>query len=239
MTSKSEIFKAALQALCVELGIHVRGDEDYEYLGTVYIEEATDEKPAGTDLRFYSYIPLSPEEQARKDAADAEVRALEARRREVLRVEEEERCRATFETPAYLHLLTTIEAHAAEERKKHMRVTRIPGDHNNIGDKPCRVYLNEVEVTDWIVADDFRRVVETPSGAKFGSVRIDMAPESSAVEPEVATHLCGVFVAVPKPAASAIEVVEAAEPAPEPAKPSFAAPKVAVKAAAPRKKRSR
>lgn len=56
-----------------------------------------------------------------------------------------------------------------------MRVTRIPGDFHDIGDRPCRVYLNEQPVDDWIVADDFRRVVETPDGARFGSVRIDMA----------------------------------------------------------------
>jgi len=121
-----------------------------------------------------------------------------------------------------------------------MRVTRIPGDHNDIGDKPCRVHLNEAEITDWTVADDFRRVVETPAGARFGAVRIDMQPDAGQSAEEVATHLCGVFVADPKPAAPAIEVIEVPAPTPAPAPaPTYAAPKVAVKPAAPRKKRSR
>ena len=54
-----------------------------------------------------------------------------------------------------------------------MRVSRIPGP-NYIYDVECRVYLNEIEVANWIVADDFRRVVETTEGARFGSVRIAM-----------------------------------------------------------------
>ncbi len=98
-----------------------------------------------------------------------------------------------------------------------MRVTRIHGDSHDIGDRPCRVYLNEQPVTDWIVADDFRRVVETPDGARFGSVRIDMQPQSSEAAEEAVTHLCGVFVPEPKPEAPAIEIVVAE---PEPVKPA-------------------
>jgi hypothetical protein len=72
-----------------------------------------------------------------------------------------------------------------------MRVTRIPGDHHDIGDKPCRVWCNEVEILEWIVADDFRRVVispgktyqfledaepkQAPDTVRYGAVRIDMA----------------------------------------------------------------
>jgi hypothetical protein len=97
-----------------------------------------------------------------------------------------------------------------------MRVTRIPGDHHDIGDRPCNVYLNEVPVVDWIVADDFRRVVETADGARFGSVRIDMQPQADEPAAEAATHLCGMFVVEPKPETPAIEIVEAE---PEPAKP--------------------
>lgn len=97
-----------------------------------------------------------------------------------------------------------------------MRITRIPGDAHDIGGRPCRVYLNQVEIHDWTAADDFRRTVETPDGVRFGSVRIDMQPQAS--EPaEVVTHLGGVFVAEPEPEAPAIEIVEAE---PEPAKPA-------------------
>jgi hypothetical protein len=56
-----------------------------------------------------------------------------------------------------------------------MRVTRIPGDFNDIGERPCRVYCNEVEIQGWTVADDFRRVVETPGKVHHGAVRIDLA----------------------------------------------------------------
>jgi hypothetical protein len=102
-----------------------------------------------------------------------------------------------------------------------MRVTRIPGDHHDIGDRPCVAYLNNVLVEDWIVADDFRRVVETTDGPRFGSVRIDMEPQTDEPAEEAATHLCGVFVAEPKPEAPAIEIVEATpEPEPEPVKPA-------------------
>lgn len=66
-----------------------------------------------------------------------------------------------------------------------MRVTRIPGDHNDIGDRPCRVFCNEVEIEGWTVADDFRRVVETPGKVHHGAVRIDLAPLPVAeAEPE-------------------------------------------------------
>jgi hypothetical protein len=99
-----------------------------------------------------------------------------------------------------------------------MRVTRTPGDANEIGDRPCRVYLNQAEILDWTVADDFRRTVETPDGVRFGSVRIDMQPQASAPE-EAVTHLGGVFVAEPEPEAPAIEIVEA-EPEPKVAAPA-------------------
>ncbi|MGZ5121031.1 MAG: hypothetical protein ACXWCK_33600 [Burkholderiales bacterium] len=61
-----------------------------------------------------------------------------------------------------------------------MRVTRIAGDANDIGATSCRVWINEVEVLDWTVADDFRRVVETSDGPRFGSVRIEVQPEQVA-----------------------------------------------------------
>lgn len=97
-----------------------------------------------------------------------------------------------------------------------MRVTRIPGDFNDIGDRPCRVWCNEIEILDWTTADDFRRVVETSDGPRFGSVRIDMHPHEGEPAEEAATHLCGIFVPEPKPEAPAIEIIEAE---PEPVKP--------------------
>jgi hypothetical protein len=100
-----------------------------------------------------------------------------------------------------------------------MRVTRIPGDSHDVGSRPCRVWLNDVEILNWTAADDFRRVVQTPDGARFGSVRIDMTPAAVAPTEEAATHLCGVFVAEPKPEAPSVEVVEAAPESAAPTKP--------------------
>jgi hypothetical protein len=71
-----------------------------------------------------------------------------------------------------------------------MRVTRIPGDPHDIGDRPCRVWVNDIEILDWIVADDFRRSVissgvkyqfleseeskQAPDVVRYGAVRIDL-----------------------------------------------------------------
>jgi hypothetical protein len=66
-----------------------------------------------------------------------------------------------------------------------MRVTKIAGDFYVIGDRPCRVWCNGHEVHDWTVADDFRRVVETPAGVHHGAVRIDLAPEVPELAPPV------------------------------------------------------
>jgi hypothetical protein len=62
-----------------------------------------------------------------------------------------------------------------------MRVTRIPGDFNDIGERECRVWCNGHEVIGWTVADDFRRVVETPAGVHHGAVRIDLAPAQAQI----------------------------------------------------------
>jgi hypothetical protein len=71
-----------------------------------------------------------------------------------------------------------------------MRITKIAGDFHDIGDRPCRVFCNEQEIEGWTVADDFRRVVETPGKVYHGAVRIDLAPlPVSEVEPEPAPEV--------------------------------------------------
>lgn len=65
-----------------------------------------------------------------------------------------------------------------------MRVTKIAGDFHDIGERPCRVFCNEVEIEGWTVADDFRRVVETPGKVHHGAVRIEMLPEVPELAPE-------------------------------------------------------
>lgn len=113
-----------------------------------------------------------------------------------------------------------------------MRVTKIAGDFHDIGERPCRVWCNEVEIEGWTVADDFRRVVETPGKVHHGAVRIDLDGRKVEEPVEVAAplpsnSLSGILVPEPKPVAPAVEAAEA-KPEPAPA-PTFAAP--AVKAA--------
>lgn len=69
-----------------------------------------------------------------------------------------------------------------------MRVTKTPGD-KYFDDRERVVMLNDKPVVDWIVADMFRGVVETPNGPKFGSVYIQPLPpvvvaKAEIVEPE-------------------------------------------------------
>jgi hypothetical protein len=223
MTEKFDVFKAALHALCVEHGVRLFMDWYYDDT-QVKVGEATDGAPAGCDIDIEDLIPPTPEEIAAEEAR----KATEQAERDAYEAEKQAAYFARFghligsgDLPG---LSTAIEAERQEQRKKNMRVTRIPGDHNDIGDRPCKVYLNEVPVADWIVADDFRRVVETADGARFGSVRIDLQPQTDEPAEEAATHLCGMFVVEPKPEAPAIEIVEAEPEQVKPAAPVKARP---------------
>lgn len=219
MAAPFDAFTDALEALCVEHGIRITGSRDYDDY-SVYLEVATAKEPAGCDIGFVECIPLTPEEQAESDRLEEE----ELARQKVEAAHYDELMRKRMEwaaSPEFAAQYAENQRQANITRESSMRVTRIPGDHNNIGDRPCRVFCNEVEVTGWTVADDFRRVVETPGKVHHGAVRIDLtvdAAPATAIEP---SGLHGVFVHVP----DAPPVVEApAEPAP-----TFAAP--AIKAA--------
>lgn len=65
-----------------------------------------------------------------------------------------------------------------------MRVTKIPGDAY-FDDRERVVKLNDQVVVDWIVADNFRNVVETKNGPKFGSVFIEPLPPITVAKAEV------------------------------------------------------
>lgn len=172
MTEKFEAFKAALDALCKEHGVRMYEEWDYDDCQRVYIEEAGEEKSAGLDADIQCVIPPippTPEEVAAAAAAKAEWEAGAAQREaeyqarmDAWRALQEMQRAARIQSPEYLALQVQIKAQAEEQRKKNMRVTRIPGDFHDIGDKACRVFCNEVEVSNWIVADDFRRVVIVP-----------------------------------------------------------------------------
>lgn len=58
-----------------------------------------------------------------------------------------------------------------------MRVTTDPTDKHYIGDRPRRVWCNGREVSGWTVADEFRRIVETPDGIIHGAVLIERLPD--------------------------------------------------------------
>lgn len=231
MTARFDAFKAALEALCIEHGVRLKDDwndwgHESEYF--VSLAEATEEVPAGLDLEIRCIPPLTAKEKAEAAArkvkweADAAKRDAEYYARMAAQKAEREKDLAErMQSPEYLKQRAIIDMHAAEQRKKQMRVTRIPGDAHDIGDRTCRVWCNEVEIKDWTVADDFRRVVEAPGKVHHGAVRIDLSTGSvpaSAIEP---SGLHGIFVHVPD-APAAVEAL--AEPAP-----TFAAP--AVKAA--------
>lgn len=104
-----------------------------------------------------------------------------------------------------------------------MRVSTDPADPAYIDDRPRRVWLNDAEITGWIVADEFRRCVITEKGVLHGGVLIERLPSDAAepaVEavPESTAHLCGMFVSdKPAPAeavtAAPVEVAQA-KPAP-------------------------
>jgi hypothetical protein len=85
-----------------------------------------------------------------------------------------------------------------------MRVSTDPADPAFIDDRQRRVWLNDREVADWIVADEFRRCVVTAAGVMNGSVLIERLPEPGAAvvaeaPAECAGGLSGVFVAIPEP----------------------------------------
>lgn len=65
-----------------------------------------------------------------------------------------------------------------------MRVTKTPGD-KYFDDRERIVTLNDQPVADWIVADMFRGVVETPKGPKFGAVYIQPLPPITVAQAEI------------------------------------------------------
>jgi len=233
MTEKFEAFKEALQALCVEHGVHLRGGDDYDDQG-VYFAQSSDSLPAGATFWLEEVIAPTLEEiaaeEARKAAAQAEWNAKWAEKWDGSYIKHH------FELLDSMSLeekQAMIAANAEEQRKKNMRVTRIPGDQYDIGDRPCRVYCNEIQIEGWTVADDFRRVVETPGKVHHGAVRIDLEGHEAAVSIETPAampinSLSGMFVPEPKPVAPAVKTVEATPVPVQAPMPNFAAPTVNV-----------
>jgi hypothetical protein len=169
MTAKFEAFKAALEALCIEHGVRLSGGDD-----GCSVSLPSDSWPVGLAIELDDCLPLTEQERKERDARDRAKWARWEEQRLEARAADELKYRAAIDSGDYVKLRAIIDADAAEQRKKQMRVTRIPGDAHDIGNKTCRVWCNEVEILDWTAADDFRRIVEAPGRVLHGAVRIEI-----------------------------------------------------------------
>jgi hypothetical protein len=100
-----------------------------------------------------------------------------------------------------------------------MRISTDPTDPAYIDDRPRRVTVNDVEVTDWLIADEFRRSVVLKSGKVLnGCVGIERladegaAPVEAVVDTPIATGFSGMFVSVQDAPAAATPAPTAAPP---------------------------
>lgn len=89
-----------------------------------------------------------------------------------------------------------------------MRVTKILGD-KYFDDRPRRVTINDAEVADWVVADMFRRVVQTADKTLNGAVWIEPLPEP--VEAVADEQEVVLVVSAPQPEETAKQLMEQLE----------------------------
>jgi hypothetical protein len=225
MTAKFETFKAALHALCVEHGVRLTDGGDYD-CRFVSLKLATEDSPAGLETSIEDDIPLTREELEQAERERKERRAKVA-------AENAEATRRHLEyinSPEYQASLARVTEEGKRTREQQMRVSTDPQDAA-YDPRPRRVWRNDVEVTGWTVADEFRRVVIVDGQPQFGSIRIERLESGEGGNPLQATPTAPVntgFVGVmvhtpdPKPEAPAGAPVEAAAPVvAEPAVPSF------------------
>lgn len=104
-----------------------------------------------------------------------------------------------------------------------MRVSTDPNDPAYVDDRPRKVWHRGVEVEDWVVADEFRRVIQTSDGRVInGDVRVERLPGVGEPVVEVApsapidTGFIGMFEPVPTPAPTAARSATAQETQDEP-----------------------
>jgi hypothetical protein len=176
MTAKFDAFTAALEALCIEHDVHLSSGDNYDSYG-VYVEDASDDSPAGLELDVTDNIPPTPEERAAYEARLAEERARYEAQWAKARAADAQRYGALLASKDYIGLREAVEAHAKEMREKQMRISTDPTDPAYIDDRPRKVWLNEVEIVGWIVADEFRRCVITGKGVMNGGVLIERLPD--------------------------------------------------------------
>ena len=213
MTAKFDAFKAALDALCIEHGVHLSDGDEYDYQ-RVSVAEATDEKPAGIHMSIEDDIPLTAEERAAQVEGMRLWRERDALRQAEWRAEHERQQAEILASPTYKTWLEQAQAEAKQQRNEQMRVSTDPKDPAFLDDRPRRAWCNDVEIEGWTVADEFRRCVVTPTKVHNGSVRIERLPDDyvpnftvSPPEPPIDSGFTVMFVS-DKPAAT---------PAPTPA----------------------
>jgi len=228
MTAKYDRFMAALEALCAEHGVRIHDTGDYGSYPSV--RDAEEGLPTVDVHALADYTEPTPEERERMGAQWAEEQSKRS-------AEMAERTRLHQEYMAsaeYLAAAARIAEEAKKERDQQMRISTDPNDPSFIDDRLRRVTVNDVEVQDWILADEFRRVVILKSGKVLnGTVGIERLVEEQDSHmsgtkwanrfpvdtslwpkepqlPHIDTGFSGMFVVEPKPTA-------APTPAPTPA----------------------
>jgi hypothetical protein len=226
VTARFEAFKAALHALCVEHGVRL-GTWSYDDACLV-VQDADGLSPF--DELSDETLGTAEEQEARRLLREQQDRQREEehqqrhkRQMEVL-AEQDAALRARMaEIGWYAAMRERGERDAQEQRKKQMRISKDPADPHYGGPEPRRVRVNDREVPDWHLADEFRRVVIREDGTVVnGSVWIERLPaEGNATEASApaapvtdAGFVGGVFVPEPKPEPA---VAPAPSPAPQPA----------------------
>ena len=100
-----------------------------------------------------------------------------------------------------------------------MRVSTVPGDPHYVDARHRRAWVNDQEVLNWAVADEFRRCVIDLEGRVYnGSVRVERLPAVGYPEPDKPstpiTGFVGVLVSDKEPPTVQVPV---AVPVPTPA----------------------
>jgi hypothetical protein len=230
VTAKFDAFKAALHALCIEHGVRLCDVGEYDERG-VSLCSPTEGASAGLDLCIDDDLPRTPDDLVAEEAARVVARAEHEKRiaewRELAAARARER--AEYESsPQYLAMVKRLGEEAAKTRREQLRVSTDPNDPAYVDDRPRRVKCNDVEITDWAVADEFRRCVIRKDGRVInGSVwieRLAAEPEAevqiASVTPITDAGFVGMFVNVPDVSPVPMEPakVEAPKPAPVKAK---------------------
>lgn len=214
MSAKFEGFKAALAELCLAHHVRLRDGDDHDDYG-IYVEELFEHEEA-LSLDLTDRTVQSPEDIAAAEERDRERSAFyeaQWKARAAERAEQEKHFAEMLASDdSYIRMRDFATAHATQQRKKLMRVSTDPNDPAYVDDRPRKVWHRGVEVEDWVVADEFRRVIQTSDGRVInGDVRVERLPGVGEPVVEVAqsapidTGFIGMFEAVPTPAPVAVQ----------------------------------